>query len=305
MKITIDGKELNVKLIYNGNMKLHKVSNVYFNNGSYVLFCTNLLTGKKESCSLLEEDLMSGDITPAVLQPGVILSTETNGHCYIRYAIYNHPSKPSKNFDLMTAFPSAMPAAYTQLEGIHTSKALDLENSFIPLADVLKQTAKIDQAAKILFKAIDTDLYNIKTGHLNPNHIPSAWLKKYLSENFKRKDNDLPPDEAKEISVLKMLGAYFCANKGIPEKEQKVLDEMRRYFNNSTLDYDTYYTSHPAFREAMKTMAQNLKTHIQTNSTYMGRDKTVLMTFITRRQKPLMLPNMAPEYTLFSNQLER
>lgn len=305
MKITIDGKELNTKLIYNGNMKLHKISNVYFNNGNYVLFCTNLMTGKKESQSLLEDDLMSSDITPSVLRPGTILSTVTNGECFVRYAVYNHPSKPSKNFDLLTAVPSAMPAAYTQLEGIHTSKALDLENTFIPLADILKQTAKIDKASRILFKAIDTDLHNIKTGHLNPKHIPSAWFDKYLSENFKRKDNDLPLNEAKEISVLKMLGAYFCINKGIPKEEQKVLNEMRCYFNNPTLEYDTYYTSHASFREAMRTMAKSLKAHIQTNSSYMERDKTVLMTFITRRQKQLMLPNIAPEYTVFSNQLER
>lgn len=305
MKITLDGKELSIKSLHNGNVKLHKVSDAYFNNGNYVLICKNLTTGQKENCSMRDDDLMSCDISPAVLQPGVILLTETDGHRFIRYGIYNHSQKPSKNFDLITAYPSAMPAAYTQLEGIHTSKSLNLENTSIPMADILKQTAQIDKASRLLFQAIDTDLYNIKTGHLNPQYIPSAWLNKYLSENLKRKDNDSPANEAKEISVLKILGTYFCVNKGIPKGEEKVLTEMRNYFNNPTLEYDTYYMSHQSFRDAMSKMVQSIKAHIQNNPMYMIRDKSVLMTFLTRRQKPLMLPNIAPEYTLFTHPYER
>ena len=305
MKIIIDEKELNTKRLTNGSVKLHKIEDVYFLNGTHILFCKNLLTKQKQTIPLRTDDLMDSKITPDVLQKSSILMTETDGYRFIRYAVYNHPHRPSKDFNLYTSIPSCMPSVYTKMEGIHTSRAINLEDTTIPLKNILTQTAKIDKAARLVFNAINTDLNNIKKGHLDAKNIPSVWLDNYLAENLKHREIPSLKNEAREVSVLNMLGAYFCINKGIPKEEIKTFNEIRKYFDSSTLDYVTYFTSHSKFREAIKNIADTIKKFIQTNPAYMARDKAILMTFLTRRQDSLMLPNIAPERALLESRRER
>ncbi len=305
MKLIIDGKETDTTLIRRGHVKIHKVNEVYYNNGNYVLYNTNLMTGKKESVSLREEDLMNNNIQPLVLQPGVILTTRSGGREFIQHSVYHHSQKTSENFELLTAFPSVMPQTYAKLESIHSSRVLNATDTHMPGNYLMNQKQAIIQAAQTFFQAIDTDLKNIKEGHLIPAHIPETWFDEYAIENNKYHKPTTPVNEAKEISLIKMLGAYFCTHKGFSKNGDKIARQIRAFFTVKGQDYNTYYATNPNFRKAVRYLAGALRTHIETSPRYAVQDRALLMTFVTRRESLFIPLKQSTHIPVQNNQKER